>query len=423
MPGGKLRVFMCGFLCNPFEKMTLTNENDLKQSDVQQSWLRELGLRFDPFKYLEASADPRLGDYVIGQEAFAVAWDDAPALVFAPAGGGKTAMRIYATRACWVGLGGAHPFPIPYILSNHTAAERPPTPAAHMRQIAHAGARALLIGLVFRPERFLELAQSDRRAVATLLRGTMPNTLSRSLKIAREPNGPAQLSRRLEPGYSLSNPPTPTKREELCRAIEEVLPGVVAAPTPDAQFDLLIALLRGPLGFRSVYIMVDALDAFPQTIHAPEVAVTWLSWVLEQAASWAAQHIFVKGFLPSETEQAFTSSAPGIAPVVRHARLDWTAPMLAELIRRRVYVASGGEFGSLDAVCGPELRDVETALIKALPVRARLPREVLVLVRRVMHEYAQRPKTVVGRLASDDLDAASRWYRAQAVRPLAVPDG
>src|SRR5215510_6480057 len=120
------RVFMCLFLFCPSEKMTLTNQIGLKQSDVQQSWLRELGLRFDPFKYLEASADPRLGDYVIGQEAFAVAWDDAPALVFAPAGGGKTAMRLYATRACWVGLGGAHPFPIPYTLSSHTEVDHPP---------------------------------------------------------------------------------------------------------------------------------------------------------------------------------------------------------------------------------------------------------------------------------------------------------
>jgi hypothetical protein len=131
----------------------------------------------------------------------------------------------------------------------------------------------------------------------------------------------------------------------------------------------------------------------------------------------------VKGFLPSETEQAFVASAPGIASVVRRARLDWTAPMLAELIRRRVYVASGGEFGSLDAVCGPELRDVETALIKALPARARLPREALVLVRRVMHEYAQRPKAAAGRLASDDIDAAIRWYKTQPVRLAAVPDG
>jgi hypothetical protein len=393
-----------------------------KDSDAQQSWLRELGLRFDPFQYLEASADPRLGDYVVGQEAFAVAWDDAPALVFAPAGGGKTAMRIYATRACWVGLGGAHPFPIAYNLSKHSESDHPPTPTAHLRELARAGARALLIGLAYRPERFLQLEPPERCAVAALLESGLSGSLLRYLTIAREGRGLAELPRRLEPGYRLSSPPSRAALVAVCDALAAALPADVATQAPEEQFEQLVVLLQGRLGFRSVYIMVDALDAFPETLRSPEKAVAWLEWLLEQAAPWAAQRLFVKGFLPSETETAF-SSLVTLSPTIRRAKLDWTAPMLADMIRRRVYVASGGEFGSLDAVCGPDVRDVETVLIKALPARARLPREALMLVQRVLIEYSRRPDRIAGRLALEDLDTAIRWYRTQQVRPNAVPDG
>jgi hypothetical protein len=400
----------------------LAQQIRLGDSDAPAPWLRELGLRFDPFEYLEASADPRLGDYVVGQEAFAVAWDDAPALVFAPAGGGKTAMRIYATRACWVGLGGAHPFPIPYILANHTP-DRPPSPEDHLRELTRAGARALLIGLLFRPERFFQLESADRHAVTALLWDALPSPLPRYLAIARGRNGLVEVSRHVEPGYNLAHPPDRPALLALCDALAESLPAVAATSPPAEQFAQLTALLRGPLGFRSVYIMVDALDAFPETLRSPTVAVAWLEWMLTQAMPWATQQIFLKGFLPTETELAFATHTSAISTAIRHARLNWTAPMLAELIRRRVYVASAGEFGSLDAVCGPDVRDIETQLIRALPAAARLPREALVLVGRVLYEYARRLGHVVGRLGAADLDAAIRWYRTQPIRPTIKLDG
>jgi hypothetical protein len=117
------------------ERRNITTSSD--------SWLDGLRFRFDPFQHLEASADPNLGDYIVGHETFAVAWDNAPALIFAPAGGGKTAMRVYTARACWVGLGGSHPFPIPYTLANQATAGQPPSAAQHLREIVRAGAIAL----------------------------------------------------------------------------------------------------------------------------------------------------------------------------------------------------------------------------------------------------------------------------------------
>src|SRR5262249_41391223 len=133
-------IFMRAALLYPCEEMASAAPERPGDSTLSYPWLCELGLRFDPFQHQEASADPHLGDYLVGLETFAVAWDEAPAFVFAPAGGGKTAMRIYATRACWSGIGGSHPFPIPYTLSNHPITSRPPSPAEHQHMIVRAGA-------------------------------------------------------------------------------------------------------------------------------------------------------------------------------------------------------------------------------------------------------------------------------------------
>jgi hypothetical protein len=73
-----------------------------------------------------------------------------------------------------------------------------------------------------------------------------------------------------------------------------------------------------------------------------------------------------------------------------------------------VYVAAEGAFGSLDAIASPGLRDVETILAKAvLP----LPREVLVLTRRVLEEHVRREGSQ-GRIQEEDVDVAIQWYSA-----------
>jgi hypothetical protein len=78
-------------------------------------WLRWAGFRFDPFGPLDAAADPHLSEYLVGHEVFARVWGDGISWVFAPAGGGKTALRISVMQACWIGQETNRPFPIPYV--------------------------------------------------------------------------------------------------------------------------------------------------------------------------------------------------------------------------------------------------------------------------------------------------------------------
>lgn len=49
---------------------------------MNKLWLNHFGFRFDPFGHGEASRDPNLNRYLIGHEAFSVAWSEAPSMIY-----------------------------------------------------------------------------------------------------------------------------------------------------------------------------------------------------------------------------------------------------------------------------------------------------------------------------------------------------
>jgi hypothetical protein len=378
--------------------------------------LARLGFRFDPFQYHEASHDPHLGKYIVGHDIFAaVAWNDAPAVIFAPAGGGKTTMRIYTARSCWIALGGSHPFPI-----NFTPADHPtwPTPDSVLSQLATNGAAALLIGLAFRPERLLALPVADQQAVAALLADLLPGELDYYLDVLQQEGSPAALSARLDRTYILPNPPDVQRIDQLCAALRVNLHKRTDWRTPEDKFNALITCLQDRLRFGSVLILIDGVDALPETSTEPASIVEWLSPLLTHGPAWTQRRIYLKGFLSEEAQAPLMNYLGETWPLVRSARLEWTPDLLADLIRRRVHRATQGKFGSLDAFSSSELRDVETMLVRLAPP---LPREVIVLVQRVLQEYAQRlsehGQDEADQLQQADLDAALAWYRAQPVHP------
>jgi hypothetical protein len=384
-----------------------------------ESWLKNLGFRYDPFQYLEASSDPHLGEYIVGHEIFAVAWDEAPAVIYAPAGGGKTTMRIYTTRACWIGLGGFHPFPIPYLFQAYSTDGQAPSWDEHARRLVQASATSLLISLSFRPEIFLALDSASRRELGRILTDSLPGSLSHYLSILRDSGKPFTLSRLLNRAYVLPNPPDHERLLDFCDAIEDSISDeLTTSSSPDNDFERIAQLLLGPLGFRSIFVLVDGVDAFPETVSAPGVVVDWMASLLEKVPEWLKHRIFLKSFIPSEVQPLLTDRLAGNLPVIRHARLEWTSSLLAEMIHRRVFAATGGEFGSLDAVSSPALRDVETQLAQSV---IPLPREVLLLVRRVLAEYVHRTGGSSGFIEPEDITRAKEWYQAYQVWPVSAP--
>ena len=376
-----------------------------------EPWLAGLGLRFNPFRHLEAANDPYLGSYLVSHQRFAVAWEEHPALIFAPAGGGKTALRMYAAHAYWLSQGRAQPFPIPYLATAGAAI----SPEAHQRGIVQAGAVALLIGLIHHPDLLLECDRADRRRVADLLDAVLPAPLSYYVAMLADLSDPTPVLLLLEKSYRLPSVSHLPLVRELCAVLQDAGSGVPANADAADRLALLLEVLLEVLHFRAIILQLDGVDASADTGINPAFMADWLAWPLTQAPRWAEQGIILKGFLPSELAAHLTHNFPEPLAHMQQATITWTPPLLVEVIRRRVYEASNGKIGSLDAISSPALRDVDTQLACGTPP---LPRETILLVGRLFAAYAQRTGGTSGQqLEPADLAAAQTAYIEHYVEP------
>ncbi|MGB4804128.1 MAG: hypothetical protein WBV59_15820 [Anaerolineae bacterium] len=390
---------------------TLNDSNDTFEGEFE-AWQRRLGFRFNPFGCLEASTDSFLGEYMVAHDAFAIAWQEVPSLIFAPAGGGKTAMRLYTTRICWSSLGGTV-FPIPYVFSDMPYSAVISTLDGthdHRPQILRMAAVALLIGAAYHPERFLDLDRSYWRHLIHFLRRELPGSLDYYVSVLETELLPAVLASLLDRTLLLNEQPSPALLRQLCHALHDGLSEHPLDLPLQARFDDLIDLLRNGLGFRAIFLLLDGIDALPETSNDSVLASAWLDSLIAQATDWLNERILLKGFLPKSLMSAVALNVAAVMPSMRVAELTWTPPLLAEVLRRRVYVASGGNFGSLDAVSSPALRDIETMLVR---VAHPLPREVVLLAGRVLYESYRRNNRESERLEAADVEMALSWYQKQ----------
>lgn len=375
-------------------------------SGALSAWLEWLGLRFDPFGPLDAAADPRLGEYLVGHEVFARAWGDWPSWIFAPPGGGKTALRVRTAQACWVGQETNRPFPISYTPPFLSWGHASPSLDDHLAALARTGAMVLLLALAYRPHWLLRLGAETRRTVKNVLDWNLPGPLDSYLARCRRPDGLRLLHEALGSTFALPDPPDGDTLLRWCDTLDTT-PGDGSSPAPSVRWEALCKVLLEVLQFRSIYVLADGLDAAPEAMAEPQVVADCLVPLMSLVGDWADRRVFFKGFLPVETKSLLVNRFPAITHT-HMAVIDWQPPLLAEIIRRRVYVACEGAFGSLDAISSPALRDVETILAKAaLP----LPREILVLTRRVLEEHVRREGND-GIIREEDIDAAIQWYNA-----------
>ncbi|MFQ3631236.1 hypothetical protein [Roseiflexus sp.] len=381
----------------------------IKQS-LSTDWFQRVGLRFDPYVHLEASSDPYLSEYTVNLDIFRTAWEAEPAVIFAPPGGGKTATRVAVTRTCWFDIGGAYPFPLPYNLGIAPLTGAPLTSAHHLRLMLESGTCALLTGLAFRPERLLRASAADIRAIASLLRTGLPGSLDYYLAVLRETGTPAGLTPLLERTYALTAPPPPEVLHHFC--------DVVAASGTDALheqsedlFRVFVDLVTGALGFSHVLILIDGIDAVYESQTGAHPALQWVSYLLDRTEQWSALNVFVKLFAPDTAEPSITGYLQQHAISARPAHIVWTADLLIELLRKRIFAASGGRFESLDAISTPALTDVERQIVDAI---APLPRAALQVTRKVLLQYAARIEIEEGQLDEDDIRQAIAWYQRHA---------
>ena len=380
----------------------------------EKRFLQMLGFQFDPFQHLEASADSHLVDYMVGHEVFAAAWDATPSLIFAPPGGGKTAMRLYTERACWSSFGPRHPFPILHQPALGDMDEQEFPLEEHCRRLAQSAARSLLLGLAIQPERLLDCSPHERRRVGNVL-AALQRPVAHYANILRATGDVTALVQRLGRTAWFGAPVrfSPEKLDAFCAALSAVDAAQSLPGDGCQQLAEIGGVLIDVLGYRCIYLLIDGIDALPESAQTPAAGARWLYSLLAATEGLAARQFFVKGFLPSGYEGILNSSRNGHRSLFAQTSLNWSPELLAELIRRRVAVASGGAFGSLDAISSPALRDVETLISKRVP---SLPREAIVFVGELLRRAAQDAGDSGISLEPEHLEATAAWYQAEGSR-------
>ena len=374
--------------------------------------LLSLGFAFNPFERLEASNDPYIADCLIGHDMFAVAWETAPAAIFAPAGGGKTAMRIYTLRACWLSNSKRRKFPISYDLPLFASPGDLTCLEAHQLGLAAAAATDLLLACASRPSIYLDLSIPRRLHLLSLLQAALPADLGYALDLLAETADPRALSERLDRTYLLPEPASPAAVRQFCSAAQRDLKDASTGLWGNAAlFDALLAFIFEDLSFESVLILLDGVDGSGFQAGNLQAQFELIAPLLNQATAWEEQRVYLKAFLPLELDTYLADQSPIFYQQFLRAEIRWDVPKLAEILRRRVYVASQGRFGSLDAVSSPALRDVETMIA----ARCRpLPREAITFAGMVFLNYLKRQGEYI---ESRDISRAEKEYFQRSIFP------
>lgn len=370
--------------------------------------LAAAGFKRNPFKFRESSGDPHLVDYIVNSETFALAWADEPALILAAAGAGKTAMRIFTARTCWTSLGRKHPFPLPYYLPQHFDGATFFSREAHLQAIVRAGAASLLLGLAYRPEYLLNAAPEIRLQTARLLANHLPSPLRRYLEILQEEQNVQALPPLLDRAYVLPEPPSRAVLLEMCTVLGEALAQLPSYPgSPGQAFTDLTTLLLDGYQFRSILLLLDGVDGFADLGQDAALTCQALAPVVECIPAWTKEKVYFKGFLPLEMSAAFQAAFKDIWELSNIRLIHWEPDELAGMLRRRVAKATGGNFGSLDAISSPALRDVETQLVKECPA---LPRHVIIFAERVLLAAYQRCEGHFIQISPEDIETARKGF-------------
>lgn len=380
-----------------------TNSTEHALSD----WFNIMGLLPQPFSTLEASADPYLINYSIDHRSFPVAWGEWHSLIFASAGGGKTALRAGVVQACWIGQETNRPFPISYIPPFLAWGHISPNLDEHLSALLQAGTMQLLLALSHHPHWFMRLPRQQKEKICIALDLNLPGPLITFIKPCQESQDLGPLRSRFSPALLPLEQPESSVFLEFFAALEKFSFSSSSNSTPLDRWVGFLEILLDVLGFPAVYILLDSFDATQETATQPKTIANFFSPLMSHLNSWGMRKVFIKSFLPIETKPELEKQHPPLFELSQSVTLTWTLPLLSDMIRRRVFFASEGKYGSMAPLALPDLREPEMLLSKEI---APLPREMLLLTKQVMIQAAahidKNPK-----ISYQDIEAGIVTYR------------
>ncbi|MFZ5885623.1 MAG: hypothetical protein ACOYYI_17790 [Chloroflexota bacterium] len=328
--------------------------------------LSAFGFTFDPFEHLDSTKDAHLQEYLVIPPAVQNTLSDQSVAVFAQPGGGKSALRIY-TANFYKDSRGVR-FPITYVSEDYSTKSK-----FHFEGMKRSLARAAFMYLASYPDLFFDLSSEHKKRLKGLLL-ELPFGLDFNLRLLTESRFLSDLEAVLgTPAFS-SLPALDRAHHQLARELEK------ETPTKSLALADCFALLHDAFGAKSIHILIDGLDGFMET-RSPQALLAWIEPLLNVLEAWEKKNIYLKFFLPLDI-----SDAPALthSSSLRAVSLTWDDNLLAEVVRRRVFVASRGAFDSLDAISAPDVRNVELTLARQLGEKEKLPRRIIIKSRELL---------------------------------------
>lgn len=345
--------------------------------------LFNLGFRFNPFEHLDSTKDAHLQEYMVIPKAVEIALSDQPVAIFAQPGGGKSALRIYSSNFYKDSRGIR--FPLTYIPETYSTGRN-----LHFDGIKRAFARTAFMYLVSYPDLFFVFPPKYKQTLKRILLD-LPFGLDFNLHTLTESRFISDIERAVDTPAFSDLPRLDKSHQQLAHELENE-----SAVSQSLTLEDLFDLLFDAFGAKSIHILMDGLDGFIET-RTVQTLMAWIAPLLSVQEKWEKRNVYLKLFLPMDI-----SDAPSLENLqsLRTAALTWDDNLLAEVIRRRVFVASGGNFESLDAIGAPDVRNVELTLVRQLGKKEKLPRQVILKSRNLLQTIIKSNKELI---SSEDI--------------------
>lgn len=403
-----------------FHGAPLSNKRTTPPTDYLKQWLTHMGLNLNPFGYIDAGEDPFIPFYLIEHNQFKKINGDHISFVFAPAGGGKTAFRVRLARECRAGWNKRRIFPI---IFKPTEPGDPNGDESWMllqrTDLLRYAARELFLYLAYSPYALDEMDDALRKIFIQTISWDLDFPLAFYLDQMKTAGSLEPILAAFDPtARSLPNPPD---KEDILYLYKKLIRYIPESRKPDEEHRLeaLFDLILNKLKFEAIYILVDGVDAFPETENNPQNAIFSISWLLNNAIDWSRRNVYTKYFLPKEI-QPFVDQTHDFRLLTSKSKVitvKWDADALSEVIRRRLQEASGGKFDSLAAISDRALRaserSPEEVLIGELRRHKKLsPRSLIKAMDRLFICHIQDGQ-VREKLTPQDLTAVRQWIRRE----------
>ncbi len=178
-----------------------------EMDEIASFLCHRLDFFFDPFRYLEASSDPHLGQYLVGLEILPSPgrshhlWCLRLAVVVRLQCGSTPSVRAGSALAALT-----HSRSPVFLLTSLPIKTH--LTKLYLHLVCRSAACPLLLGLAYRPERFLRLDRTAAQEIVSLLDALLPTPLARWIAILEGDRSPVALVDRLDRAYQVTEPPS-----------------------------------------------------------------------------------------------------------------------------------------------------------------------------------------------------------------------